>query len=58
METCTSFDGIPTNCPVLTVQDMDSMNNCRQANKIDEIVEDACTSFLLSSYHPFAITHP
>ncbi|TFK16954.1 hypothetical protein FA15DRAFT_711253 [Coprinopsis marcescibilis] len=40
MEVCTGFDGIPTNCPVLTVQDMDSMNNCRQPNKIAEVVED------------------
>ncbi|KAG2018822.1 hypothetical protein CC2G_008214 [Coprinopsis cinerea AmutBmut pab1-1] len=39
MEVCTGGDGIPTNCPALTVQDMDSMNQCRQPNKIDEIVE-------------------
>ncbi|TFK21425.1 hypothetical protein FA15DRAFT_81461 [Coprinopsis marcescibilis] len=41
MDVCTGGDGIPTNCPALTVQDTDSMNKCRQPNKIDEIVEDA-----------------
>ncbi|EFI26842.1 hypothetical protein CC1G_15244 [Coprinopsis cinerea okayama7 len=41
MDVCTGFDGIPTNCPVLTVQDTDSMNKCRQANKVEEVVEDA-----------------
>ncbi|KAF5341623.1 hypothetical protein D9611_002161 [Ephemerocybe angulata] len=40
MEVCTGGDGIPWNCPVLTTQDMDTMNSCRQANKIDEIVEN------------------
>ncbi|KAH6897704.1 hypothetical protein BKA70DRAFT_1528238 [Coprinopsis sp. MPI-PUGE-AT-0042] len=40
MEVCTGGDGIPTNCPVLTVQDMDSMNNCRVPNKVPEPIED------------------
>ncbi|KAJ2926536.1 hypothetical protein H1R20_g10567, partial [Candolleomyces eurysporus] len=40
MEVCTGGDGIPWNCPVLTTQDMETMNNCRQPNKIAEVVED------------------
>ncbi|RXW18758.1 hypothetical protein EST38_g7097 [Candolleomyces aberdarensis] len=40
MDVCTGGDGVPWNCPVLTTQDMETMNNCRQANKIDEVVED------------------
>ncbi|KAF6751933.1 hypothetical protein DFP72DRAFT_991213 [Ephemerocybe angulata] len=39
MDTCTGGDGIPTNCPELTVQDMDSMNACKQHAKVPEIVE-------------------
>ena len=42
MEVCTGGDGIPWNCPVLTTQDMETMNNCRQPNKIEEIVESQC----------------
>ncbi|TEB29157.1 hypothetical protein FA13DRAFT_664357 [Coprinellus micaceus] len=40
MEECTGGDGIPTNCPPLTVQDMDSMNNCRLPAVIPEAVEE------------------
>jgi len=42
MNECTSQDGIPWNCPALTVQDTDAMNNCRQAAKVPEVVEDQC----------------
>ncbi|EFI26544.1 hypothetical protein CC1G_15757 [Coprinopsis cinerea okayama7 len=44
MEVCTNSDGIPTNCPVLTVQDTDAMNNCRLPAKVPEVVEDAYLS--------------
>ncbi|TFK18582.1 hypothetical protein FA15DRAFT_729340 [Coprinopsis marcescibilis] len=40
MDVCTSYDGIPANCPALTVQSMDRMNNCRVPNKVPEPVED------------------
>ncbi|EAU83652.2 hypothetical protein CC1G_05556 [Coprinopsis cinerea okayama7 len=40
MDVCTSFDGIPANCPALTIQDMDTMNNCRLPVKVPEPVED------------------
>lgn len=42
MEECTGGDGIPTNCPPLTVQDMDSMNNCRLPAVVPEAVEEQC----------------
>ncbi|RXW23317.1 hypothetical protein EST38_g2548 [Candolleomyces aberdarensis] len=40
MEVCTGGDGIPTNCPALTVQDMDSMNRCRLPAVVPEVVEE------------------
>ncbi|KAG2010632.1 hypothetical protein CC2G_013437 [Coprinopsis cinerea AmutBmut pab1-1] len=40
MDVCTSADGIPANCPVLTIQSTHEMNTCRQANRVPEIVED------------------
>ncbi|EAU80996.2 hypothetical protein CC1G_03172 [Coprinopsis cinerea okayama7 len=40
MDVCTSGDGIPANCPVLTVQSTHDMNTCQQANRVPEVVED------------------
>jgi len=42
MDTCTSGSGIPWDCPVLTVQDIDAMNSCRQAEKVPEVSENQC----------------
>ncbi|RXW18784.1 hypothetical protein EST38_g7070 [Candolleomyces aberdarensis] len=39
MEVCFGGEGIATNCPVLTVQDTDSMNNCKQGAKVPEVTE-------------------
>ncbi|RXW23736.1 hypothetical protein EST38_g2118 [Candolleomyces aberdarensis] len=39
MDVCTGGDGIPTNCPELTVQDMDTMNACTVHATVPEIVE-------------------
>ncbi|TEB26174.1 hypothetical protein FA13DRAFT_1094996 [Coprinellus micaceus] len=39
VDVCTGGDGIPTNCPELTVQDMDSMNACKQPAYVPEVVE-------------------
>jgi hypothetical protein len=50
MEVCTGGDGVPWNCPVLTTQDMETMNNCRQPNKIEEIVESQCKSTCGSTF--------
>ncbi|TFK16835.1 hypothetical protein FA15DRAFT_711362 [Coprinopsis marcescibilis] len=40
MDVCTTGDGIPASCPVLTVQDTDTMNSCRQPSKVPEVIED------------------
>jgi len=37
-----SGSGIPWDCPVLTVQDVDAMNSCRQAEKVPEVSENQC----------------
>ena len=42
VDVCTGGDGIPTNCPELTVQDTDSMNACKQPAYVPEIVEGQC----------------
>ncbi|KAJ2932410.1 hypothetical protein H1R20_g4705, partial [Candolleomyces eurysporus] len=39
MDVCTGGDGIPTNCPELTVQDMDTMNACKVHATVPEVVE-------------------
>jgi len=40
MDTCTGMDGFPSNCHVLTLQDTDTMNSCRQAVKVPEVAEE------------------
>ncbi|TFK21038.1 hypothetical protein FA15DRAFT_646138 [Coprinopsis marcescibilis] len=40
MDTCYGGEGIPTNCPALTVQDIHKMNNCLLPAKVPEIVEN------------------
>ncbi|TFK21040.1 hypothetical protein FA15DRAFT_624498 [Coprinopsis marcescibilis] len=40
MDVCTGGDGIPTHCEALTVQDIESMNNCRLPAKVPEVTED------------------
>ncbi|KAJ2913877.1 hypothetical protein MD484_g6528, partial [Candolleomyces efflorescens] len=40
MDVCTGGDGLPQNCPALTLQDIETMNNCRLPAKVDEVVED------------------
>ncbi|TEB27766.1 hypothetical protein FA13DRAFT_856259 [Coprinellus micaceus] len=39
MDVCTGADGLPQNCPVLTLQDIETMNNCRLPAKVPEVVE-------------------
>ncbi|KAG2006715.1 hypothetical protein CC2G_014468 [Coprinopsis cinerea AmutBmut pab1-1] len=39
MDVCLGGEGIPTNCPALTVQDMNRMNTCRLPAKVPEITE-------------------
>jgi hypothetical protein len=46
VDVCTGGDGIPTNCPELTVQDMDSMNACKQPAYVPEVVEGQCKLYL------------
>lgn len=42
MDVCTGVTGIPADCPVLTTQSTEAMNNCRQAVKVPEITENRC----------------
>ncbi|TFK23812.1 hypothetical protein FA15DRAFT_593485 [Coprinopsis marcescibilis] len=39
METCTTADGIPTDCTTLAVQDTDGMNRCKKGAQVPEITE-------------------
>ncbi|KAF9522947.1 hypothetical protein CPB83DRAFT_863686 [Crepidotus variabilis] len=39
MDQCTSGTGIPWDCKALTLQDVDTMNQCRQPVKVEEPVE-------------------
>ncbi|KAF9522948.1 hypothetical protein CPB83DRAFT_863689 [Crepidotus variabilis] len=39
MDTCTGGTGIPWDCPVLSLQDVETMNQCRQGEKVPEVVE-------------------
>ncbi|KAF5317617.1 hypothetical protein D9611_014866 [Ephemerocybe angulata] len=56
MDTCTGGDGIPTNCPELTVQDMDSMNACKQHAKVPEIISSASQAAIPSQAGPASAT--
>lgn len=42
MDTCDNFDGIPTKCAALTVQDTDTMNRCKKGVQVDEVAEKQC----------------
>jgi hypothetical protein len=42
MDTCTAADGIVTNCPALTVQTTEEMNQCRVPVKVNEKTEETC----------------
>ncbi|TEB33100.1 hypothetical protein FA13DRAFT_186037 [Coprinellus micaceus] len=39
MDSCDNFDGIPTKCTALTVQDTDSMNRCKKGVQVIEVTE-------------------
>ncbi|KAF9522946.1 hypothetical protein CPB83DRAFT_915393 [Crepidotus variabilis] len=39
MEQCTGGTGVPWDCPALSLQDMDTMNECRAPIKVEEVVE-------------------
>jgi hypothetical protein len=42
MDTCTDGIPLPENCSPLTVQDIETMNNCRVPVKVPEVVEGQC----------------
>jgi len=46
MDTCTGGTGIPWDCPVLTLQDVEAMNTCRQGEKVPEVTENKCAHLI------------
>jgi len=55
MDTCTSGTGSPSDRKVLTVQDTDTMNTCRQAEMVPGVSENRC-SYLFRHLYPFIIS--